>query len=279
VPPTVPEHPEPQLDPAIAAYYTRFAEEDRHARGLHQLEAHRTRQLIERHAPPAPATVLDVGGAAGAYAFWLAERGYTVHLLDPVPRLIDQARARAVSLHPPLASCEVGDARALPYADGSAQVVLLLGPLYHLADPADRARALAEAARVLAPGGLLFAAAITRWAYALYGLMRDLLPDPAFQQIVDASVRDGVHRPGQEGFFTNAYFHRPEELGDELRSAGFAVEGCYGLEGPCGMLPDFDERWSDPERRAGLIRIAEMVESEPSLLGMSPHLFAVARRA
>jgi ubiquinone/menaquinone biosynthesis C-methylase UbiE len=266
------------LDPTIAAYYARSPEEDRHTRGLSQLEAYRTRQLIERHAPPAPATVLDVGGAAGVYAFWLAERGYTVHLLDPVPRLIDKARARADSAGRPLASCEVGDARALPYPDGTAHVVLLLGPLYHLVDAADRARALAEASRVLAPGGLLFAAAITRWAYALYGLMRDLLADPAFQQIVDASVHDGVHRPAQDGFFTNAYFHRPAELEAELREAGFVVEGCYGLEGPCGMLPDFDERWSDPERRAGMIRVAEMVESEPSLLGMSPHILAVARR-
>jgi ubiquinone/menaquinone biosynthesis C-methylase UbiE len=266
------------LDPAVAAFYSRSAEEDRHTRGLPQLEAYRTRQLIERHAPPAPATVLDVGGAAGAYAFWMAERGYTVHLLDPVPRLIDQARSRAGSAPRPLASCEVGDARAMPYPDGSAQVVLLLGPLYHLIDPADRARALAEAARVLAPGGLLFAAAITRWAYALYGLMRDLLADPAFQQIVDSSAREGVHRPAQEGFFTDAYFHRPEELHAEIESAGFLLEGCYGLEGPCGMLPDFDERWSDPQRRAAMIRIAEMVESEPSLLGMSPHLLAVARR-
>jgi SAM-dependent methyltransferase len=266
------------LDPTIAAYYARTPEEDRHTRGLSQLEAYRTRRLIERHAPPAPAPVVDVGGAAGAYAFWLAERGYTVHLLDPVPRLIDEATRRAGSVSRPLASCQVGEARALPYADGSAQVVLLLGPLYHLADPADRARALAEAARVLAPGGILFAAAITRWAYALYGLMCDLLADPAFQQIVDASVREGVHRPAQEGFFTNAYFHRPEELCEEIRSAGFLLYACYGLEGPCGMLADFDERWSDPQRRAGMIRVAEMVEREPSLLGMSPHLLAVARR-
>ncbi len=267
------------MDPAIAAFYARSAEEDRHTRGLPQLEAHRTRQLIERHAPPAPATVLDVGGAAGAYALWMAERGYNVHLLDPVPRLIEEARARAASLGRPLASCEVGDARALPYPDASAHVVLLLGPLYHLADAADRARALAEAARVLAPGGVLFAAAIMRWAYALYGLMRGLGADPAFREIVDASVRDGVHRPEREGFFTNAYFHRPEELCAEVGAAGFTVDGCYGLEGPCGMLPDFDARWSDPPRRAEMIRIAEMVESEPSLLGMSPHVLAVARCA
>ena len=44
------------------------------------------------------------------------------------------------------------------------------------------------------------------------------------------------------------------------------------------MLPDFDERWSDRPRRAGMIQIAEMVESEPSLPGMSSHVLAVARR-
>jgi len=266
------------VDPAIAAFYGRSPEEDRHTRGLPQLEAYRTRQLIERHAPAAPATVLDVGGAAGAYAFWLAERGYTVHLLDPIPRLVEQARDRARSIDPPPASCAVGDARALPYPDASAHAVLLLGPLYHLPHAPDRARALAEAARVLSPGGVLFAAGITRWAYALYGLMRDLSTDPAFREIVDASVRDGVHRPQRPGFFTTAYFHRPEELCAEIRTAGFRVEGCYGLEGPCGMLPDFDARWSDPVRRAEMIRIAEMVESEPSLLGMSPHVLSVARR-
>lgn len=103
MPSHLPEHPEPRLDPAIATYYARSNEEDRHTRGLSQLKAYRTRQLIERHAPPAPATVLDVGGAAGAYAFWLAERGYTVHLLDPVPRLIDEARSRAASAARPLA--------------------------------------------------------------------------------------------------------------------------------------------------------------------------------
>jgi len=43
-------------------------------------------------------------------------------------------------------------------------VVLMLGPLYHLTEPADRHQALREAHRVLGPGGLLAAAAISRVA-------------------------------------------------------------------------------------------------------------------
>jgi SAM-dependent methyltransferase len=168
----------------------------------------------------------------------------------------------------------------LPFPADCVDIVLLLGPLYHLVSAADRTQALEEAARVLRPGGLLFAAAITRWAYALYGLKRDhLFADPTFEKKVLSGVRDGHHR-GDSGndYFTTAYFHRPEELQFELASAGFVVQGCYGLEGPCGLLADFDERWNDLRRRAEMIRITEMIESEPSLLGVNPHLLAVARR-
>ena len=269
-----------QLDPTIRAFYEERGEEDRLGRGLPLLEAHRTRSLIERYATLAPATVLDVGGAAGAYASWLTELGYIVHLVDRVPRLVAEAKHRNRLLPHQIATYSVADARALPFPDQCADIVLLLGPLYHLISGPDRALALEEARRVLKPDGLLFAAAISRWAYALYGLAKDhLFEDPAFEKVVRSSVRDGHHR-GEIGdrYFTTAYFHRPDELQSELIGSGFVIEGCYGLEGPCGMFSDFDERWNDPRRRAEMIRITEMIESEPSLLGVSPHLLAVARK-
>src|SRR5215218_999152 len=95
------------VEPTIVHYYERVPEESRLEQGAFQLEQARTRELIERHAPPAPAEVLDVGGAAGAYALWLAERGYVVHLLDAVPRLVEEARRRAERASRALASCRV----------------------------------------------------------------------------------------------------------------------------------------------------------------------------
>ena len=122
----------PEFDSTIAEYYRQAPEERRLEQGPFLLEALRTRELIERHAPAAPAVVLDIGGGAGAYAFWLAEAGYTVHLLDPVPRLIAEAQRRNATHPRPLASCRVGDARTTNFPDASAEIVLLLGPLYHL---------------------------------------------------------------------------------------------------------------------------------------------------
>ena len=141
------------FDPTIADYYERAPEEARLAQGPFQLEELRTRELIRRFALPPPATVVDVGGAAGAYALWLAQAGYSVHLLDPVPRLVAEAQRRSAAAQHPLASCRIGDARTLDIAPETADVVLLLGPLYHLTEAGDRARALREAARILKPDG------------------------------------------------------------------------------------------------------------------------------
>jgi hypothetical protein len=133
---------------------------------------------------------------------------------------------------------------------------------------------------VLKPGGWLFAAAICRWASALDGLARDLFQDPRFAQIVEQDLRDGQHRNPTDrlDYFTTAYFHRPEELGDEVRAAGLGLNGVYGLEGPGWILSDVSERMADSDRRAALLRVARLLETETSVVGSSAHLLAVAQR-
>jgi len=265
----------------VGDYYARYPEESRFDAGPMRLELTRTREILERELPPCPARVLDVGGAAGVYALWLAERGYEVHLVDASDRLVGIARERSAAASHPLASVEVGDARRLEHGDESADVVLLLGPLYHLPDAADRARALAEASRVLRPGGVLVAAAITRYASALDGLSRALTRDPRFVAIRDRDLRDGQHRnpTDDDAFFTTAYFHRAGDLRAEIEAAGFDAVRVLGVEGPGWILPDVEERWKDPVLRADLLGVARALEAEPSIQGASAHLLGVGRRA
>ena len=268
------------MDPTIQSYYDRAAEESRLEQGAFQLEHLRTRELILRHAPKPPGCVLDVGGAAGAYAFWLAEQGYEVHLVDASPRLVNVARHRDRAAVHGLASCDVGDARALPQRDEVADMVLLLGPLYHLVDASDRQLALSEAARALRPGGVLIAAGISRWASTLDGLVREVLADPSFARIVEGDLRDGHHINLTENidYFTTAYFHRPDELRNEVADAGLAVEALYGIEGPGWMLSDFNERWNSASRREIILRAARLLESEEAMIGTSAHLLVVGRK-
>jgi ubiquinone/menaquinone biosynthesis C-methylase UbiE len=264
----------------IGRYYQEVAEEGRLAAGRSQLEFARTKDVVLRYLPPPPATVLDVGGAAGAYALWLAEKGYQVHLIDPVPRLVAEAQRRSEASPHRICTCQVGDARDLSFDDGVADGVLLLGPLYHLTEPAERLRALREVYRVLRPGGVMFAAAISRYASALDGLARDLFADPSFAAIVQQDLEQGQHRNETDNwdYFTTAYFHRPDELQAEVVSVGFHCQAVLGLEGPGWVLPDFDERWADARRREDLLRVARALEREVSIVGLSAHLLAVGTK-
>jgi SAM-dependent methyltransferase len=263
----------PPFDEDITAYYDRGEEAGRLS-SWGRLEMLRTQILLEAYLPPPPAVVLDVGGGPGAYAIWLQERGYQVRLIDPIALHVEQARAAGVE------RAEVGDARALDVEDGSADAVLLLGPLYHLPVGHDRRRVLEEARRVLRPGGVVAAAAITRFASTLDGLLKGYVTDPAFERTIERVLEDGRHTNPQRhpGWFTTAYFHLPAELAAEVSDAGFGLAGLFAIEGVGEWLPNVDEWLDDPERRAALLRAIARVETEPSLLGASPHLLAVGVR-
>jgi len=265
----------------VAAYYARGLERDRLAVGQGALEFTRTQALLERYLPAPPAVVADVGGGPGRYAVWLAERGYRVHLIDPVPLHVDQALAAAGGRSgAALLSAEVGDARSLRLPDSSADAVLLLGPLYHLPERADRLQALTEARRVCRRGGVVIAAAISRFASTLDGLRGGYLEDPAFAAVAAGDLRHGRHRnpTGDPAYFTTAYFHRPEDLAAECAAAGLTHEATLAVEGAAWLLPDLDARLSDTRRRAALLAALASLETEPTLLGVSAHLLTVARR-
>lgn len=226
-----------------------------------------------RHLPPPPARVLDVGGGPGVHAEWLLERGYDVYLLDPVEKHLAQASRL------PLAGIAKGDARELPCEDASADAVLLLGPLYHLPDREQRLAALREARRALKPRGILFASAISRWASLLHGLLDGFLDDPAFTALLDRDLATGQHEnpTGEPRYFTTSVLHRPEELREELHTAGFGSVDVLAVEGPCWLARDLEERWKDAERRSRILHLVRQVENEPALLGCSLHLLAIGR--
>lgn len=265
----------------LSDYYQRFDEKDRLFVGYGPLELARTKEILERHLPQPPAVIVDVGGGSGIYSCWLSEKGYQVHFRDPVKRHVQQAKkaSRAQPDHP-LASIALGDASKIDRPAASADAVLLLGPLYHLTAKQDRIAALKEACRVARKGGLIFAAFISRFASLLDGFFRGFLDDPVFVSIVERDLFDGQHRNPTENpdYFTSAFFHHPRDITAEIKESGLILEKLLPVESLGGLLPQLEADWKDPQRRDRLLRFLRRVENEPSLIGISAHLLAIARK-
>jgi ubiquinone/menaquinone biosynthesis C-methylase UbiE len=268
------------IDPEIESHYRTGYERSRlFPGGRPSLEYVRSVELLDRLLPHPPALLLDVGGGPGTYATPLASRGYRVHLVDPVPLHVEQAR-QAAGIDPAAGfTAALGDARELSEPDESQDAVLLFGPLYHLTEAAHRRQALLEARRVLRPGGRVLAMAVCRFASLLDGLYQGWLGDPEFRPIVDQDLVDGQHRNpdpvGRPEFFTTAYFHTPDGLTEEIERTGFTDVAVYGVEGPGWPLR---QEWSDPQRREHILFAARSAETQPSLIGFSHHLIAVGLR-
>jgi ubiquinone/menaquinone biosynthesis C-methylase UbiE len=181
--------------------------------------------LLPRYLPPPPADIADIGGGPGVHATWLTERGYSVELLDPVPRHVEQASAAGIS-------AVQGDARRLPWDNQYFDAVLMAGPMYHLPEPEDRRLALREAIRVVRPGGLVAVVAINRVANLIGSALANKL---LLRRGIVTDILDSGFSPDNERMAETTY-HSATQLRTELTNAGLRSITLHGLTGPGGWL-------------------------------------------
>ncbi|GAB3930619.1 hypothetical protein GCM10011575_47750 [Microlunatus endophyticus] len=257
----------------MRAYYEQGKERDRLAGPKGSLEFARTKEIIQRRLPAAPAVVADIGGGPGRYSIWLAELGYTVQHRDLMDLHIRQLQAIG---HPAIHSAS-GDARDVDLPDASVDAVLLLGPLYHLPERADRIQTLHEARRISRPVSPIFIAAISRWAPRLDGVLQERLYEhnPEFLSLLTDVEHDGTLPPVVPNGFLG-YTHRPTDLADEIAEAGLHLDDLVGVEGLPLSAADMQARAGDTTAWNVLLNAARVIERVPELLGVSPHLIATA---
>ena len=263
----------------VERYYDEQAHYEWQRFDRHHTEFAVTLRAFAEHLPPAPARVLDVGGGPGRYTIELARQGYLVTELDLSAASLEFAAARAAEAGVRVEGFVHGSATDLStFADGSFDAVMLMGPLYHLLELTDRERAVREAARVLRPGGVVFAAFISRYAELLDYARRQ--PEAIVEQGAawEETISTGLMLGGQTvNGFTNAYLTHQREVEPLMRAGDFEPNLLLAAEG----IRDFSlaeverlpagawDAWVDLHYRLG---------QDPCLLGSAAHLLYVGRK-
>jgi ubiquinone/menaquinone biosynthesis C-methylase UbiE len=263
-------------------YEGRPIEQTGRRRGAGRLEILRTREVVRRYLDRSGGMhVLEVGGAAGAHAPWLAEDGHDVVMIGPSALQIEEARSHSQSNERTF-RVELGDARELRVEDDSFDAVVLSGPMYHFVRRGARVDALHEAQRVVRPGGFVFAAAISRFSSFFDGTQCGYLSEPGYRSIVDGHLLDP---PASEAgrprdWFTSVYFHSADDLEREAHDAGLRTRQIVGLPTISGWLSRADlfdiDRPVGPD--AALLDVARDASVSSTVVEPNEHLLLVAQR-
>ena len=280
------------IDSAVLAGYDAGLEKDRLRSGIGLIEFERTKEILLERLPAPPAVIYDIGGAYGEYAWWLAFLGYEVQLFD-LSRTNILMSGELAHEYPGvrLMAAEVCDARDVPRPDGSADAILLMGPLYSITEYHERLLAIRECHRLLKAGGLLFSAALTPYSVLVSRLAvyhgdrikkRLELDDPAVLAMIGRALEDGCYiNPGKSVAtgIGSSHLHTAKALREELALGGFATASVHGVMGGAWLAPDLDNLLANPDTREVLMKTVRMLDTHEEIIGLSGHMLAVSGKA
>lgn len=142
----------------LEEYYNAYDEEGRLLSRHGQVEYLTTMKYIrECLAGTADASILEVGAGTGRYSVTLAKEGYRVTAVELVASNLEKLKAKLDGSEP-LTALQGNALDLSALTDAAFDLTMLLGPMYHLYDEADRRQAMAEAVRVTKPGGHILVA-------------------------------------------------------------------------------------------------------------------------
>lgn len=270
----------------VARVYDQFSSYQWNRLDVRRGEFHIHLHYLGAFLPP-ESRLLDLGAGPGRYALELADRGHRVLLGDVSPEQVRLARERVAAAEAAvqwrIEGVEILDARDLSsLADGSFDAVVAFGPFYHLKEEEERRRAAAEAARVLRPGGLLFAAFLPR-PYWLELALRNYLQQEgaptAMLEHLAAFWETGSLTRLKSDFLKSCHFCRLDEIDPLLAGAGLRTLRRVASNGIAAGWPE--SSWQELERRGVLSRTLDLVlatAEEPGLLAMSDQVLWIAQK-
>lgn len=249
----------------VNAIYSLFNENARLSSRAARVEFLNTVKFVEKYLKPGD-RILDIGAGAGAYSLYFASMGYEVDALELSDRNIRDFQEK---IRPEMKlTLTQGNALDLSrYADETYDVVLLMGPLYHLQDDADKKRAIQEAKRVCRKDGILAFAFITHDMIFLTELMYD---DHYF---ASGDYDHGTMRLNDFPFV----FKTVAESRSLLEECGIRILHAVAVDGPSELMAEKINKMND-EEYGQYLKYVDMICEKPEMLGMSNHLLYIGKQ-
>jgi S-adenosylmethionine-dependent methyltransferase len=272
-------HEHQDIASCVQSLYDRQPQREWERLDRHRTEFAVTLHTLQAHLPPPPARILDCGGGPGRYAVELSRLGHTVTLFDLSAGCLDLAKAKAQEAGVKLQAREQGTAIDLArFANEEFDAVLLMGPLYHLLEENERFQALQESYRVVKPGGLCFAAFITRFAAVRYAAVEaPTLPIDTPEELETILSSGRLPPRGEQGSRFVAHFVHPAEVTALCRQPGFEVLEVLGVEGVVSMIEEGVNALQGKAWQTW-VELNQRLAPEPSLLGAAEHLLVVLEK-
>lgn len=260
----------------VVESYENYKEEDRlSTNNARKIEFITTTRVLDELIDNS-ANVLDCAAGTGAYSFYLADKGCNVTATDITPRHIDIIR-KGLTEKKYNMNTSVLDATDMSiFKDETFDIVLNMGPFYHLTTEEQREKCMSESLRVLKKGGLIVTAYIPRYYVFQFVAMSDrkYLDAGLAKQLMQTGV---LRHDDEKCFWTDTYYSTKDEMEQIYKMHGIEIVDHFAQDGLTPLFAEKVDNWNEEEFRTWCDYHYSVCREE-SVLGASNHVIIVGRK-
>ena len=220
--------------------------------------------------------ILDCAAGTGIYAFWLADKGHDVTATDITPRHIDIINRTLTNKNYHMNTSVLNATDMSCFADDSFDIVLNMGPFYHLITEGQREKCMKECLRVLRKGGLLVTAYIPRYYIFQYIATSNekYLDEHLAKQLIETGV---LKHDDEKCFWTDTYYSSKDEMESIYQRYGLKIVDHFAQDGLAPLLSQKVDKWDENQFKTWC-DYHYSVCREQSVLGASNHVIIIGRK-
>lgn len=253
----------------LEEHYNKFFEEKRLDSRHGQVEYCLTMKYIKKELEallqdgktPSEIKIADIGAGTGRYAVPLSQKGYEVWAVEPVQHNLGVMKAKKSKVN-----CMKGNALKLKkLPNDTFDIVLLLGPMYHLFTMEDKLQALSEAKRICKPGGEIFVAYLmNEYGVLTYGFKERHILEVQKENRLDENF---VCSSSEKDLYD---YVRIEKINALQEASGLKRKVLFTPDGPANYMRPFLNQLSEEEFQE-FIRYVESICERGELIGAAAH--------